>query len=151
MVPFSGRNIKKGEVMKRIFIGLILSSVVLAGAYTRFNEIVTDSSTSKMWQDDTTPAVMEWSAAINYCEGLTLGGYTDWRLPNMNELLSLIDDTTYNPIVDSAFVNTATDKHYWSSTGTSSLNKLGVHFIAGDIAGLQTTSGFTFYVRCVRQ
>jgi hypothetical protein len=32
-----------------------------------------------------------WCAALSYCEGLTLAGSDDWRLPNVRELESLID------------------------------------------------------------
>jgi uncharacterized protein (TIGR02145 family) len=31
-----------------------------------------------------------WSAAISYCDNLDLGGHTDWHLPNIDELISLI-------------------------------------------------------------
>ena len=34
--------------------------------------------------------------AIDYCETLTFNTYDDWRLPNINELKSEIDNT--NPI-----------------------------------------------------
>ncbi|CAA6825612.1 MAG: Unknown protein [uncultured Sulfurovum sp.] len=30
--------------------------------------------------------VWDWQGAKNYCQGLTLGNYTDWRLPNREEL-----------------------------------------------------------------
>ena len=51
--------------------------------------VVLDKTYCLMWQDDesiltTTP--MKWNEAIEYCESLTLGTYTGWRLPNMNEL-----------------------------------------------------------------
>ena len=34
---------------------------------------------------------MKWSSAKEYCENLTKGGYTDWRLPNIDELKTLLD------------------------------------------------------------
>ena len=58
-------------------------------------EIVTDSNSGLQWQDndDETKTVdVNWTTAIDYCEKtLALGGYNDWRLPNKNELLSIVD------------------------------------------------------------
>ena len=31
-----------------------------------------------------------WGGAFSYCDNLTEGGYSDWRLPNINELRTLI-------------------------------------------------------------
>lgn len=52
----------------------------------------------------TTGGTMNWSAAVTNCEALSYAGYTDWRLPNTNELISLYnaDDAT-NPSIHSPF------------------------------------------------
>jgi hypothetical protein len=70
-------------------------------------EIVRDTKTNLMWQDDTTPADMNWSSAIVYCKDLTLAGFTNWRLPKVDELNSIVDKI--------AFKN-KTSSYYWSST-----------------------------------
>ncbi len=38
-------------------------------------------------------AAMNWNSALTYAENLNLGGYTDWRLPNVKELETLTDHT----------------------------------------------------------
>ena len=35
---------------------------------------------------------MDWNAAINYCKNLNEDGYSDWRLPNIDELRTLIQN-----------------------------------------------------------
>jgi len=70
-----------------------------------------------MWQDDESVKSNEltWHEAINYCNNLTLDGHSDWRLPTINELLSITDDTKYDPaIIDG--LQYATSGFYWSSS-----------------------------------
>ena len=38
------------------------------------------------------PNGMEWNAAKKYCDNLTEGGFTDWRLPNIDELRTTIQN-----------------------------------------------------------
>ena len=54
------------------------------------NGTVTDTITSLMWQQ-TDGGEMTIENAIIYCNTLTLGGYTDWRLPNCHELFSILN------------------------------------------------------------
>jgi arylsulfatase A-like enzyme len=51
---------------------------------------ITDSDTSLMWTQMPS-AAMTWEGAIAWAEGLTLGGYNDWRMPNIKELQTLTD------------------------------------------------------------
>jgi len=52
---------------------------------------VTDNCTGLMWQKEMAPGAYAWQAGLKYCEGLDLAGHTDWRLPNIRELHSLVD------------------------------------------------------------
>jgi len=75
---------------------------------------VTDTDTGLMWQKDTAPGTYTWEQALSYCESSTLAGYNDWRLPNRNELQSIVDYGIYNPSIDPVFY--AVSSTYWSST-----------------------------------
>jgi len=53
---------------------------------------VTDNLTGFMWAKDANAAGLKtWDGALAYCNDLILGGHDDWRLPNVKELLSLVD------------------------------------------------------------
>jgi hypothetical protein len=59
---------------------------------------------------------MSWSEAISYCENLSYGGRTDWRMPNVLELQSLIDfgQETYALPIGHMFKFNG--NFYWSSS-----------------------------------
>lgn len=135
--------------MKKMILILIgLSSLSIAG-FTRSADIVTDTVTGLEWQDESAGSSMSWNDAITACEALTLGGHPDWRLANKNELLTLVDDTAYNPSINGAFLNTQ-GSSYWTSTTTNVLknNAWTVNFEAGSMDG--NSKYASAYVRCVR-
>ena len=63
--------------------------------------VIKDLSTNLYWQK--IPVYKNWRLGFAYCENLTYGGYSDWRMPNINELYSITDYTTYDPAIDSVF------------------------------------------------
>jgi hypothetical protein len=111
---------------------------------------ITDTSTGLMWQKATAPGRLSWEQALTSCENLTLVGYSDWRLPNRNELQSIVDYSRYNPSIDTTyFSGTVVAEIYWSSTtyaGNPS-NAWYVNFYSG---GVNDTSKTGYYVRAVR-
>ena len=52
-----------------------------------------------MWQK-TDGGEMTFEKALVYADTLTLGGFTDWRLPNVKELQSLNDESLVAPSLD---------------------------------------------------
>ena len=82
---------------------------------------ITDTQTGLMWQKETAPGTYTWEQAFTYAEELSLGGYTDWRLPNINELISRRYYSRFNPSIHSLLaqhtVSTSWEESdYWSST-----------------------------------
>lgn len=146
--------------MRRILLIMIAFSVWMladTARYTRSDTgIVTDNKTGLQWQDDysdngDTVKSAKWTDAIIYCEGLSLGGHDDWRLPNFNELYYLADRSRVNPAIDPAFQN-AHPGHYWSSTSYYNARYAKfVHFYYGsDYYGYDFNKSHSLFVRCVR-
>lgn len=80
---------------------------------------VTDIKTGLTWQKETAPDLYNWQEALMYAEGLTLAGYSDWRLPNINELQTLVDVSHHSPAVSPVLKNYTLSQSahsYWSST-----------------------------------
>ena len=75
-------------------------------------DVVFDSVTNLMWQK--TPVTgKNWVEALGYCSELEYAGYSDWRVPNKNELLTLVDYSKSSPA--SSFPE-MTSEEFWSST-----------------------------------
>jgi len=53
-------------------------------------EVWKDPQSGLTWQVSPTGGRMKWSASKAHCASLSLGGHSDWRLPTINELRSLI-------------------------------------------------------------
>lgn len=101
--------------------------------------------------------LIPWGDAMQWCEDSNFAGYSDWRLPNIKELGSLIDIKRYNPAINSYF-QCQTDNGYVSSTTSTSWPSyvLYAYFNNGGIYSGLRNNGCTideiggYYVRCVR-
>ena len=156
--------LNKGEKVKKIIGLLVGMQLFLFADFIKKDGVVIDLSTALFWQDDYTDATegasthMTWRQSIDYCENLELGGYNDWRLPNINELYSIMDYNNSEPIVNNIFSQLPDVPGYlWSSTSTNAgLDAFGVSFYEGDsrmiakINGSSPSSPFRVYVKCVR-
>jgi len=116
---------------------------------------VTNTDTGLMWQKDTAPGTYNWQDALSYCEKLILAEYDDWRLPNVNELQSLVDYSRYNPSINTNFFPdtvSSTDipsPAYWSST-TYVYDNEDVWKVYFNTGGLNHGYKSGYYVRAVR-
>jgi hypothetical protein len=95
---------------------------------------------------------MTWEKALAYCEGLNLGGHTDWRLPNIKELRNLVDYSLYGPAINTTYFLNTVSSSYWSSTtlANNTSSARGVNFDYGNDDNGNKSSGGG-YVRAVRR
>ena len=147
------------EMWRRIFgtmalaFMLCLTGLVMSG--TAFAErcvdngdgTVTDNSTRLMWQK-AGAGPMNWDAAMSYASGLSLGEYSDWRLPSKAELLGLSKSPCRNMMV-------VVGDWYWSSTpsytytGFYMKGAWVVYFNGDNVADDYKSS--RYFVRAVRE
>ncbi len=52
---------------------------------------VLDSETGLMWASEDNGVNTNWNEAKSYCENYSAGGYTNWRLPTLEELGTIFD------------------------------------------------------------
>jgi hypothetical protein len=119
------------------------------------NGTVTDTCTRLMWQQDTAPiGRVTYSSARQYCENLDLGEHSDWRLPTVRELHSLVHYGRHDPAIDPVFRGYDPGyPWYWSSTTMAGLSDAawGVGFARGRIDGKSGNKSLhPGYVRAVR-
>lgn len=129
--------------MIKIILVFILTINIYAG------DTVIDKDTDMMWQDNSTIVEKDYNGAMNYCKNLSLDGYNDWRLPNIDELISITDKNRYKPAIKKIFKNTE-NTWYWSSSkykGDSSDAWIVYFYDGGDRYNYVSN---THYVRCVR-
>ena len=113
-------------------------------------DVVTDSKTGLMWQKEYVTD-RTWQQALAYCQSLngeSYGGYSDWRLPNKNELASLLDPGKS----DSPYSNFPEMPDGWFWTSSTYV------YVAGGAWCVNFSNGYVYsyikgtgnYVRCVR-
>jgi|GEM_PF-3055147 len=86
------------------------------------NGTISDINTGLVWEKEEQNGSVTWIDAHSYCSGLTLGNYSDWRMPTKVELNSLIS-YRYNtqPFIMGPFNHYISnyDLYHWSATTDS--------------------------------
>ena len=107
---------------------------------------VTDKQTGLMWQKEYA-SNKTWQEALKFCEDSTDAGYYDWRLPNKNELASLVNHEKLNSPY--SYFQDMPSNYFWSSsTNVSSIYGRLVGFEFGNIHSIDKAE--VSNVRCVR-
>ncbi len=129
---------------------------------------VTDLKTGLMWKQclegvsgtscqTGSPSVFTWQAALEQPvivnSGCGFAGYTDWRLPNIKELVSIVEEQCYDPAINlNRFPNTPSSG-VWSSSPISSAYQSYAWFVIfdhGQSAMMNSDRNSSYAVRLVR-
>lgn len=102
--------------------------------------VVTDSKTKLMWKrcpqgftnvtcTTESATTYTWNNALNLPADANLGagfaGYTNWRLPNVKELQSIVEEQCSSPAINSVFTGTPSSAIFWSNSPSAALTDLG--------------------------
>jgi hypothetical protein len=71
-----------------------------------------------MWQQ-VDGGEMTFDKAVINASDLVLGGFSDWRMPNIKELQSISEATIYNPSINKTYFSGISTTQCWSSTSLS--------------------------------
>ncbi|MDD5071144.1 MAG: DUF1566 domain-containing protein [Patescibacteria group bacterium] len=128
------------------------------------NGTITDNCTGLMWKKCTEPDTsttncagyvnnVNWENALSQCQNLIFGGYNNWRLPNVKELMSIVNYQNSLPAINTTYfpnTNPGSNTYYWSSTTVvhNTTSAWGVSFGYGLVD--YTGKIYNLYVRCVR-
>ncbi|HRI64774.1 MAG TPA: DUF1566 domain-containing protein [Polyangium sp.] len=121
------------------------------GYYSTTDDTVMDTKTGRTWQRVAPTNSMTLDDAMTYCDTLDLAGQTDWRVPSMKELQTIVDEKRTNPAMDPTAFPNAPNGNYWTYAkwvGAPSSDPRIVAFDHGNSyhAALPGDN----YVRCVR-
>jgi Protein of unknown function (DUF1566) len=131
---------------------------------------ITDKLTSLVWQKVANGDLFKWKEALDFCSGLELGGYSDWRLPNIKELGSILNVSKvggtspfdYFEVFEASGTSIFGGIPSWFWSSTSDIHTTNSAFIKWYSHDLQTCNKVTGYyldeqhtiegasVRCVR-
>lgn len=95
-----------------------------------------------------------WQEALQLVQTLNAGGgfatHTDWRLPNLKELKSIVEHACSSPAINDTIFNNTPSSYYWSSSPNAaySTSAWGVDFGYGSASSGDRTS--ILHARLVR-
>ena len=115
-------------------------------------DVVRDNSSELVWQQYCHPDPLTWEEALRVADTLSVGGFTDWRMPNIKELHAIREQQEKGPCVDLLYfpcVNPTTT--LWSSTTLISQTNDQAWTLKGDL-GVITYDKKTLKLKlmCVR-
>ena len=115
-------------------------------------QVVKDHTTHLMWIDNPTNVSLQLNhkEAIAYCEELSYAGYSNWRLPKIEEFETIVDKLNRKTYINTAFKHNV-PTGYWAAKAhfrTFWYYADYMNFISG--TAYFDNRNVNKYVRCVR-
>jgi len=112
---------------------------------------ILDRETGLVWEQAPDTATLPWVSAPFACFGRSAGGRKGWRLPAVEEMLSLVDPSATNPALpaNQPFAGVVPDV-YWTATTIAGIGNeaYGVSFLDGGLIDQAKTAQSRYW--CVR-
>jgi hypothetical protein len=80
------------------------------------NGTFTDTATRLTWQSEDDGVERNHQEALASCRGLSLGGFSDWRLPTLSEFEGLTKAAKEAGFKVNTSYNRSTNADYWTAT-----------------------------------
>lgn len=109
--------------------------------------VVTDDKTGLMWKQcseglsgstcsiNSGNNMFQWNNSLDIADSTDFAGFTDWRLPNIEEIRSIVAANCYNPSINEIVFPNTPSVHFWSSSPVvyDDGNTFMIGFYNGDI------------------
>ena len=138
--------------MKYLILFLIFVSLLDAQIYRKSSKVVVDTNKKLMWVDDISvlKVMKNHDDAISYCEELNFAGYSNWRIPKIEEFELIVDKKNFKNYINKAFKYNVPDG-YWAEKShwrTLWFYADYMHFVSG--TPYFDSRHKDKYVRCIR-
>ena len=124
------------------------------GRFVRTGELVRDTETSLVWTRVDSGNELNWRQAERYCAELALDGLSGWRLPEVQELKALYDDTLGYACGDRTCrlpdAIRLAGPYVWAGTATGSARRIYIDFQFGTTFAPIARRTLVRQVLCVR-
>ena len=128
---------------------------------------ITDNATGLMWKQCSegqgnnstcsgSVSTHNWQEALQLASSLNAGagfaGFSDWRLPNIKELRSIVEVACHTPAINSTRFPNSDSGNYWSATASISntSNAWRIEFEEGSTSDSRDSRTNSYAVRLVR-
>jgi hypothetical protein len=103
--------------MRYLFLLFFIFGICFANDFKRNNgsKVVIDTTNELMWVDDISSVKLRLNHkdATEYCENLQFAGYTNWRIPEIEELQTIVDKKNEKNYINRAF-RYSLPEGYWA-------------------------------------
>jgi hypothetical protein len=153
----SGLGVRLSYIFVSCFVRAVRGETVIKNFIDNSDGTISDATTGLMWEQKTDDGGIQdkditstWEEALVYCENLSSGRYNDWRLPNINEIQSILDYEHAEPAIDILYFPNTIWSAYWSATTRANdvYSAWGVNAGYGNVSS--RNKSFLYYVRAVR-